>query len=88
MQYQITHIVPDGSDPGRRIDAVYGPTCGLLPEDSAIAMIDAGDGFYTSVYGVTAAVYVAGTWLTGRFLTTSPDGFGPNNLCQLPVFRG
>lgn len=89
MDYQITHIIPDGADPGRRIDAIYGPACGLIYEDAAIRMIDSGQhSFYTYVLGVRANVYVAGNIFGTRFLTTSPDGFGPNNLCQLPRYSG
>lgn len=89
MDYQITRIIPDGSDPGRRIDAVYGPVCGLLYEDAAIRLIDAGNTFFfTDVNYSRADVYVAGTFLGTRWLTTSPDGYGPNNLCQLPRYSG
>jgi hypothetical protein len=51
MDYQITHIIPDSADPDRRIDAVYGPTCGLLYEDTAIRNIDWGiNSYYTMAY--------------------------------------
>jgi hypothetical protein len=83
MDYQITCITPDGSDPGRRIDGVGGPW-GRLSEDQAIAMIDAGHTFWTSVNGLRADVRVGGSILGGRFLTTSPDGYLPNNLLHLP----
>ncbi len=87
MDYQVTHIIPDGSDRGRRIDAIYGPVCGLIYQDEAIRQIDQGiSSFYTYVMGIQAHVYVAGTYLGGRWLTTSRDGFGPNNLCQLPRY--
>lgn len=88
MDYQITHIVPDGNDPGRRIDAIYGPACGLIYEDDAIRQINARQNtFYTLAYGFYRAdVYVAHTWNGTPFLTTSPDGIGANNLCQLPRY--
>lgn len=87
MAYLITHVVPDGTDPDRRIDAVYGPLCLYLLEDQAISMIDRGDSFYTFEGGVNARVYVAGSILGRRWLTTSPDGYGPNNLCKLPRYN-
>ncbi len=87
MSYQITHVVPDGADPDRRIDAVYGPSCSYLLEDQAIAMIDKGASFHTFEGGVGARVYVAGNSLSRRWLTTSADGYGPNNLCKLPRYN-
>lgn len=87
MDYQVTHIIPDGSDPGRRIDAIYGPTCGLLDEDSAIRMIDQGHTFYTQVGLYRATVYAVTIPFRTRFLTTAADGYGPNNLCQLPRYN-
>jgi hypothetical protein len=89
MDYQVTHIIPDGADPGRRIDAIWGPACGLKYEDEAIREINAGiNSFYTLVSGLRANVYVVSRPFQTPFLTTSPDGFGPNNLCQLPRFNG
>jgi hypothetical protein len=83
--YQVTHIVPDGSDPGRRIDAIYGPVCGLVYEGNAIQLIQKGiASYYTLVGGMRAQVYVAQHAFGQPFLTTSADGYGPNNLCQLP----
>ena len=88
MDYQVTHIIPDGADPGRRIDAIYGPVCGLIYEDQAIQMIDSRlHSFFTFVGYQRANVYVASSVFT-RFLTTSADGYGPNNLCQLPRYSG
>jgi hypothetical protein len=90
MDYQITHIIPDSADPDRRIDAVYGPTCGLLYEDTAIRNIDWGiSSYYTMAYGLYRAdVYAVTNAYGTRFLTTSPDGIGINNLCQLPRYNG
>ena len=85
--YEINCIIPDGSDPGRRIDAVGGPVLGVQNEDTVIRMIDNGHTFWTMVNGVRATVYVGGTHLTGRYLTTSPDGYQPNNLLKLPRCR-
>lgn len=88
MDYQITHIIPDGADPGRRIDAIYGPSCGLIYEDDVIRQIDNHQNtFYTYVYGIRANIYVVRKPFQTPFLTTSADGFGPNNLCQLPRYR-
>lgn len=88
MDYRVTHVIPDSNDPGHRIDAIYGPFCGLVYQDEAIRRIDTGfDSFHTYVGGNWARVYVARRGLT-RFLTTSADGYGPNNLCQLPRHWG
>ncbi len=85
--YQITHIIPDRSDPDRRIDAVYGPECGLLWLDDAIRWIANGHTFWTWVGLYRAAVhYVRATALARHHLSTSPDGFRPNNLLSLPHF--
>jgi hypothetical protein len=84
MDYQVVCAVPDGNDPDRRIDAIGAAGLGIVPEDRAIAMIDVGHRFHTYVSGFRAEVYVKGGGFTRRFLTTSPDGYGPNNLCKLP----
>jgi hypothetical protein len=87
MDYQITHTIPDGADPDGRIDAIYGPSCGLIYEDQAISQIDWGiNTFYTLEWGMRANVYAITNVYGTRFLTTSPDGFGPNNLCRLPRY--
>ena len=83
--YQIVCVVPDSSDPGRRIDAVGVAELGqILSIDQAIALHDQGDRFWTIADGIRANVYVHGGLLTSRYMTTSPDGFGPNNLLKLP----
>lgn len=84
MDYQITCITPDGNDPGRRIDMVGGPVIGVQSEDTVITWIGQGHTFWTSVSGYRAEVYVGGTVLGTRFLTTSPDGRLQNNLLHLP----
>ena len=85
--YQVTHIVPDGSDPDRRIDAIYGPACGLLSLDQAIQAIANGHSFWTLVGGVRASVYfVPATILARAHLSTRPDHFLPNNLLSLPRY--
>jgi hypothetical protein len=83
MDYQITCITPDGRDPGRRIDGVGGPW-GHFSEDQAIAMIRAGHTFWTMVNWMRADVYIGGSALGTEYLTTSPDGYLPNNLLHLP----
>ena len=89
MDYLVTHIIPDGSDPGRRIDAVYGPLCGLVYEDQAIRHIEHFvNSYYTYAGGIRANVYVVRRAFSAPFLTTSPDGYGPNNLCQLLRYSG
>ena len=85
--YEINCIIPDGSDPDRRIDSVGGPEIGIQKEDTVIAWIDQGHTFWTRVNGVQANVYVGGTILGGRFLTTSRDGYQPNNLLKLQRCR-
>jgi hypothetical protein len=85
--YEINCIIPDSSDPGRRIDAVGGPEIGVQTEDTVIAWIAQGHTFWTMVNGVRANVRVGGSLLTGQFLTTSPDGYQPNNLLKLPRCR-
>lgn len=85
--YEINCIIPDSSDPGRRIDAVGGPVIGVQKIDTVIRWIDEGHTFWTMVGGVRAKVFVGGTLLTGRFLTTSPDGYQPNNLLKLQRCR-
>lgn len=84
MDYQVVCATPDGSDSDRRIDSIGAAGLGILSQDRAIAMVDAGYAFHTYVYGVRAKVYVRGGGLTRRYLTTSADGYGPNNLCRLP----
>jgi hypothetical protein len=83
--WQITCIIADGIDPGRRIDAVGG-AFGVLPIDQAIAWIRSGEQFHTYVGGQWARVYIAGMngLMTREYLTTSPDGILPNNLLLLP----
>ena len=88
MDYLVTCIVPHGLLSGR-IQAIGGPAFGVFSEDKAIALINSGTArFYTLVNGRRADVYVGGTFLTGMYLTTSPDGYLPNNLLHLPRCLG
>jgi hypothetical protein len=85
--FQITHIIPDRSDPDRRIDAVYGPGCGLLYLDEAIRYIRSGHTFWTWVGLRQAEVhYIPPSIFARHHLTTSRDGFLPNNLLSLPQY--
>lgn len=85
MDYQVTCIVPHNSISGR-IQAIGGPVLGVISEDTAISWIRTGVArFYTQVGYHQAWVRIAGTLLTGQYLTTSPDGYLPNNLLHLPT---
>ena len=89
MDYQITHVIPDSSDPGYRIDAIYGPQCGLVYEDEAIRRINNRiDSFYTMAYNLYRADIHVRTRNGTPFLTTAADGISANNLCQLPRYWG
>jgi len=87
---QVTCSKKDGPDLDHRIDGIGGPAQGggnwFRDLDAAIADIEAGRYvFYTSVNGVRANVLVKRHPVSGRkYLTTSPDGYQPNNLLKLP----
>ena len=89
MEYQVTHIIPDGSDPRHRIDAIYGPLCGLIYEDDAIRQMEWRlKSFFTLAYNFyRAEVHIVEPSFGPKFLSTSPDGVGANNLCELPHWR-
>ncbi|WP_408021955.1 DUF3892 domain-containing protein [Sphingomonas cremea] len=82
-KHQITCVTLDGPDSNRTIDAVGGPQFGIWPIAKAIAWTKAGHGSWTNVNGNPAPVFRRGTPLTGEYLTTSPDGYLPNNLLKL-----
>jgi hypothetical protein len=86
--YHVTCIIPDSRDPGRRIDAVGG-AFGVIDEDTAITMIRQGHTFYTQggLMNLRAPVRIAGSILGGEYLTTSPDGYLPNNLLHMAHCR-
>ena len=83
--FRVTKCRRDGSDPDRRIDAleINGSVYGI---DQVIIWIESEQyRFYTLVWGRTAYIYVHQRGLYGRkYLSTSRDGFGPNNLLNLP----
>ncbi len=82
-RYQITRTRKDGPDADRRIDAVEFASQ-VYWTDSVINWIESGEhSFYTSYAGRIADVYVR--LRNGRkYLTTSADGYGQNNLLLLP----
>jgi len=81
MDYQVTCIVPHNTISGR-IQAIGGPAFGVISEDQAMGWMAAGATFYTLVNGVRANVRIGGLW-PHSYLTTSPDGYLPNNLLHL-----
>jgi len=82
---QIVATRKDGTDFDRRIDAFQVAGGQVYTIDRLLLAWDAGDRFFTFVYGVRATVYCLKNYLSGRrYFTTSPDGFGPNNLLSLP----
>jgi hypothetical protein len=89
--YQVTCIIPDGSDPDQRIDAIGGATGGQgggpwqLLIDAAIVNIENGTyTFWTLVQGRRAEVIVAKRSNGRKYLKTTADGYEPNNLLSLP----
>jgi hypothetical protein len=88
MDYQVTCIVPHGLLSGR-IQAIGGPEFGVISEDTAIDWIETGIArFYTLVGFVRAALFVVRPFPGEAYLTTSPDGYLPNNLLHLPRCPG
>jgi hypothetical protein len=83
MATEITCIVPDGSDPDRRIDEVGGAGW-KKNEDTVIAEIeDEGGEYFVDVDGEQVDVIVAKR--EGRkYLRTDPDKTTENNLLSLP----
>ena len=82
MATEITCIVPDGSDPDRRIDAVGGDGW-QKDEDTVIGEIEDGAEYYVEVdrrVGVEI-----GTYEGRKYLKTENDGYPPNNLLSLPA---
>lgn len=90
-RHQVTCIVPDGTDPDQRIDAIggaSGSTTGgpwKLLIDDAIAKIENGTfEFWTYADGKVAEVNVAKRSNGRKYLKTTADGIEPNNLLKLP----
>jgi hypothetical protein len=83
MATQITCIVPDGSDPDRRIDAVGGDGWQKL-EDDVIAEIENGvETYFVDVDDKEVQVTVQKLGDT-KYLRTDPDETEENNLLHLP----
>lgn len=83
--YQITRTRKDGPDADRRIDAVEVENQ-MYSTDQIITWIENGaHSFYTMYFDRYATVYVRKQGAT-KYLTTSADGYGQNNLLLLPDF--
>lgn len=82
MATQITCIVPDGSDPDRRIDAVGGSGW-QKSEDTVIGEIENGEKYFVDVGGKEVKVIVAKRG-ERKYLRTDPDETTENNLLSLP----
>lgn len=93
--HYVTRHVPDGSDLDYRIDelaGVYSPLDSSqvfqMPQwrhsiDQVIMNIRAGHRYIVIKHGRSVHCYIKQHPLTGRwFVTTSADGFMPNNLAQ------
>jgi hypothetical protein len=83
MATEITCIVPDGSDPDRRIDAVGGAGWQKL-EDEVIEEVENGvETYFVDVKGEEVNVVVRERGNT-KYLRTDPDETTENNLLHLP----
>ncbi|PKB13299.1 uncharacterized protein DUF3892 [Novosphingobium kunmingense] len=82
--YLVTHSRKDGPDADRRIDAI-GFDGYVYPLNTVINWIESGvHSFFVLVLGQRVTVLVRKTVFGHKYLTTSPDGFKPNNLLYLP----
>ena len=85
-EYQIICCTPDGSDANRAIDYLGTSEFGFKKLDYYVGLVESGHSFYTLVDGKKAAVYLRENPTRNyKYLTTSPDGYGPNNLLRLPT---
>ena len=85
--HQITCIIPDGSDPDRRIDSVggYDASAWTLKLDDAIAGIEDGRWRFWTVDANRNSTWVVIARRNGKkYLKTEADGVEPNNLLALP----
>jgi hypothetical protein len=84
--YEVLCHTPDNMDLDRRIQGLGGGF-GWFGIDDIISRIDRGtDNFWVSVYGQRVDVIVRQHGLMGeKYLTTTADGFPPNNLLNLPI---
>lgn len=91
-RHEVTCIVPDGSDPDRRIDKIGGKSGGegtggawTLALDRAIEGIENGKwSFWTQGGGRATNVIVAKRANGKKYLKTEADEVEPNNLLALP----
>lgn len=91
-RHEVTCIVPDGSDPDKRIDKIGGRVGAQasggpwsLSLDDAIAGIESGKwAFWTQGGGRATNVIVARRANGRKYLKTEADGIEPNNLLALP----
>jgi hypothetical protein len=87
-EYRVDCSKKDGPDADRRIDGIGGTSGGgwFKWSQQAINEINYGQStFYTYVNYVRAEVQVRRHQPSGQdYLTTSPDGYQPNNLLELP----
>ncbi len=86
-QYQVTCHTPDDTDRDRRLQGLGGPGGGgwYRDIDFLIEGIEAGtyNLWTTTPQGESVWVYVHERGRR-KYLTTQPDGVGPNNLLELP----
>lgn len=82
--YQVTCILPDGSDADQRIDAIGGKGWVFLIDDAITRIERRSDSFWTRVDGNRADVIVAKRQNGRKYLKTTADGYEPNNLLALP----
>ena len=93
--HQVTCIIPDGSDPDRRIDSIGGATGGengngpwTLKLDDAIAGIEDRRWRFWTTDTEGNSVWVIIAKRNGKkYLKTEADGEEPNNLLALPRCR-
>jgi hypothetical protein len=86
-EYRVDCSKKDGPDADRRIDGIGGTSNGgwFLWSQQAIDGIKSGQwAFYTFVNSYRANVLVRRHWSGQEYLTTSSDGYQPNNLLALP----
>ncbi|MEM9376287.1 MAG: DUF3892 domain-containing protein [Pseudomonadota bacterium] len=85
---RIEWIIPDQSDPDRRIDAVGGDAdnfCHIL--DTAIYNIKYGIHSYYTIVGLQRVAVEVATRNRREYLKTVADYYEPNNLLSLPHRR-
>ena len=84
--FQITHHRPDNADADRRLQGLYGPTCGYLDIDTIISRIAANlDRFWTTANGKSVWITTATATSGRQYVKTEADGYYPNNLLALPT---